>query len=217
MKLDAAELMRILSGGEGRQTEFKRGLPRDEKTARSLCAFANTRGGMLLIGVHDDGRVHGVPRPREVTACLQEICAHGIQPPLAVELLTVGLPEGDVVCCSVPFSKARPHAVLRARGEPEIVVRVGSSNRVATGASLRALREGRSPRKRLGALERQVLAWVGERDRKARDPGGDATVKAFAQARNVGVQRARRTFVQLERDGHLVAHGFGAQRVYALA
>jgi hypothetical protein len=220
MNLDADQLLEILKRGEGRQSEFKRGLPRDEKTARTLAAFANTRGGMLFVGVHDDGRVHGVPRPREVTARLREICAHGIEPPLAVELRTVELADGAVVCCSVPLSGARPHAVLHARGEPEVVVRVGASNRLATGASLRALREDRTSRKSLGPLEKQVLAWVGERNRRAkgsRQPGGDATVKAFAQARNVGVQRARRAFVQLERDGHLVAHGFGAQRVYALA
>ena len=39
----------------------------------------------------------------------------------------------------------------------------------------------------------------------------------FARANNVGVQRARRAFVHLEREGYLVAHGEGASRVYTLA
>ena len=97
MNLDAAQLTDILRAGEGRQSEFKRGLPRDDKTARSLCAFANTRGGMLFIGVLDDGRIFGVPHPQEVSQHLREIAAEIVQPPLALELRTVHLPVGPVV------------------------------------------------------------------------------------------------------------------------
>ena len=43
---------------------------------------------------------------------------------------------------------------------------------------------------------------------------GGVTIQAFARAHNVGLQRARRAFVALERNGRLVAHGFGARRVY---
>ena len=226
MNLDAQQLAEILSAGEGRQSEFKRGLPRDDKTARSLCAFANTRGGMLFIGVLDDGQACGVARPTEVTRRLRLIAAEVVRPPLAVELRTVQLPEGPVVCCSVPLSAGRPHAVLHPQGEQEIVVRVGASNRVASGASLRALREPRSSKQGLDPLERQVLEWVADRTRRSQRsgsggrgsgrPGGDATVRGFAQARNIGLQRARRAFTHLERDGHLVAHGFGAHRIYAI-
>jgi len=217
MNLDAEELARVLKLGEGRQSEFKRGLPRNDKTARTLCAFANTRGGMLFVGVLDDGKVIGVPRPREVVRRLREIGASTVEPPLSLEIRTVTLPAGRVVCCSVPLSSARPHAVLHPDDVREVVVRVGASNRAASGATLRSLRQPRARRRSLDPLEKQILEWVAERTRRSARPGGDATARGFAQARNVGVQRAQRTFVRLERDGLLVAHGFGAHRVYALA
>lgn len=50
-------LREVIAAGEGRQVEFKRGLPRDEKTARTLVAFANTRGGLLIVGVGDRGEL----------------------------------------------------------------------------------------------------------------------------------------------------------------
>ncbi len=217
MRFEPAAVRELLEAGEGRDVEFKRGLPRDEKTARTLCAFANTRGGILLVGVDDHGRVLGAGRSREVAGALRRIAAERLDPPLEVEVGIARLEEGPVVCCSVPLSRDRPHAVVQDGGEREIVVRVGSSNRAAQGATLRALRAPRGPRRSLDPLERRVLEWVGTHRSRNGRPGGDATVEGFARAQNIGRQRARRTFVELERAGRLVGHGLGPRRVFHLA
>lgn len=210
MNLEAAELARLIAGGEGKQLEFKRGLPRDAKVARTLCAFANTRGGLLLIGVGDHGERIGAPRPRETIERLRAVAARSIEPALAVQLGMLTLEGRRIVWCSVPISPARPHAVLGDEGEREIVARVGASNRRASGATLKAMLAQRVSGARLDDLQRQVLAWLAE----GPEP---ASVSAFARARNVGVQRARRAFVQLELAGRLVGHGTGARRLFALA
>ena len=208
MNLSADDVRTICAGGEGRQVEFKRGLPGPAKAARSLCAFANTRGGMLLVGVTDHGQVYGVEHARAVVASLRRFARDRVQPPLRVEVVSVAVGEEWVVCCSVPLSPERPHLLLHEDGKEELVVRAGSSNRRATGATLEALRRPRRA-KTPSPLERSVLAWVEGR--------ADATVARFAKAHNVGVQRARRAFVELERAGRLVAHGLGARRVYERA
>jgi hypothetical protein len=205
-----------IAEGEGKHVEFKRGLPRDEKTARTLCAFANTRGGMLLIGVGDRGEILGAPHPRRTLETLRSIAASRLEPPLAVELGSLVVEERPVVWCSVPLSPARPHAVVHDDATREIVVRAGSSNRVATGAALASLRVRASDKKSLAPLQRSVLAWVNAVNRGARDPGGAATVRAFAAAKNVGLQRARRAFTDLELAGRLIGHGAGARRVFSL-
>jgi hypothetical protein len=103
--------------------------------------------------------------------------------------------------------------VVGDAGEREIVARVGASNRRASGATLRAIEAQRSSAARLDALQRQVLAWI-----EVHTPAsGPATVAAFARARNVGLQRARRAFTQLELAGRLVGHGSGARREYGPA
>ena len=210
------EIAQLIAAGEGKSLEFKRGLPRDAKVARTLCAFANTRGGILLIGVGDRGEIVGAPRPRECAKKVREIAAERLEPPLTVQVGSVELEQRRIVWCSVPLSPARPHAALDDQGERVILVRAGSSNRAASGATLAVIQSQRAGGKSLDALQRSVLRWVERCNRAAREPGGAATVAAFAKANNVGLQRARRAFTQLELAGRLVGHGAGARRVYSL-
>lgn len=217
MDLSADDVAALALQGEGRKLEFKQGLPRDEKLARSLAAFANTRGGILLIGVGDRGEILGAPRPRDTLARLREIARDHVDPPLEVRAGIVSIGTRPIVWCSVALSASRPHAVLHEDGTREVVARVGSSNRAATGATLSAMNAPRGRRSGLDPLQRAVLAWVSERARADGRPDGDATVDGFARARNVGRQRARRAFTQLEVAGLLVAHGIGARRTYAPA
>jgi hypothetical protein len=151
-------------------------------------------------------------------ARLRDVCAQEIVPALAPQVRALQLDGQHVVCCAVAVSPARPHAVRSSEGggeSEEIVVRVGSSNRRAGGATLAALRVPR-PRAGLDPLQKRVLAWVEEHTHGAPQPGG-TSVRAFAKANNIGLQRARRAFVQLERAGRLVAHGRGADRRYGRA
>ncbi len=216
MILKLAELAEILREGEGARVEFKRGLPRPEKVARSLCSFANTRGGLFLVGVDDDGSVRGASDPRAATAEIRRVARELVLPPVEVRTQTLATEAGRVVVvCSVPLSRLRPHAALGADGADEIVVRVGSSNRVARGAALEALRFQRRGRSSLDELEQRILAWVG------REAGGErrargVTIEGFLRSHNIGKQRARRAFLHLEREGHLVGHGVGARRAYGL-
>lgn len=216
MQFTPENLRERIAAGEGKDLEFKRGLPRDEKAARTLCAFANTRGGILLVGIGDRGETLGAPHPRETVERLRTIALTRLQPPLAVQLGRVELDGLPVVWCSVPTSPTRPHAVLHDSGEREIVVRAGSSNRVASGAVLASIRAQRTRASGQDPLQRAVLEWVARVNQGGREPGGRATVQAFAKARNVGVQRARRAFTELELAGALIGHGHGTKRVFSL-
>ncbi len=216
MDLAPDDIAALAAEREGRKLEFKSGLPRDEKTARSLAAFANTRGGILLVGIGDRGEILGAPHARETLEHLRAIARDSVDPPLDVQSGIVTVSAKPIVWCSVPLSARRPHAVTYPDGTREIVARVGSSNRLATGATLAALKASRTAHTSLDPLQRAVLAWVAERARMSTRPDGDATIALFAKARNVGTQRARRAFTQLEMAGLLVAHGVGAKRTYAV-
>ncbi|MCB9915297.1 MAG: ATP-binding protein [Planctomycetes bacterium] len=214
MNLSPEELLELVAEGEGRDLEFKRGLPRDEKVARTLCAFANTRGGILLVGVLDKGGIHGVHQPRKVMADLRRVATELITPHLVLQTTLVRVDGKAVVAAQVPASALRPHAVLLGDDDHEVVVRVGSSNRLARGATLDALRRPRNGRGSSDPLQARALTWVDERSRRSDVPGGDATYPRFAAEYNLGLQRARRVFTRLEQEGLLVGHGRGKNRVY---
>lgn len=58
-------LYELIRQGEGLQLDFKFAINDSRKIAISLSAFANTRGGILLIGVKDNGRIAGVRSDEE--------------------------------------------------------------------------------------------------------------------------------------------------------
>ena len=210
MTLNVEELREAIRSGEGREVEFKRGLPSDYKVARSICAFANTRGGLLFIGVEDRGTLEGAPHPEATLRKLREIARLRVSPPLEPLLERVRIDGVELVVARVGASRQRPHGVLREKEPLEIVVRSGSSNRVASKATTAALRNARISRATLEPLERDVLEYVESLGDGL--PNGGATVQEFSRARNIGAQRARRAFMRLEREGFVLGIGVGAGR-----
>jgi len=59
-----AELLEILRNGENSGVDFKRDAVENHKLAKDLVAFANLSGGMVLLGVDDDGSVSGITRDK---------------------------------------------------------------------------------------------------------------------------------------------------------
>ncbi len=214
MHLTALEIMSSLAKGEGLRVEFKRLLPRDERAARTLCAFANTRGGLLLVGVTDRGRVHGVHHPTTVEERIRALALAWIEPQLNVELQIVDVHGPRIVACSVPYSRVRPHAVSSPDGKKQFLVRVGASNRVADGPTLSALRSSRRHRRGLSSIEESILEWVKRHGPTPKIPGGTATVARFSRLHNLSEARTRRLFVKLESLGLLVGHGGGRARIF---
>jgi hypothetical protein len=49
-----------IMAGESEKVEFKRQFPGSDKMAKEIAALANTAGGVVVIGVDDDGSVYGV-------------------------------------------------------------------------------------------------------------------------------------------------------------
>ena len=61
------DLLENLKRTEGKTLEFKRDLSSPGGVLRTLVAFANTAGGVLLLGVEDGSRqVRGVVAPLDV-------------------------------------------------------------------------------------------------------------------------------------------------------
>ena len=62
------ELIEKISLGEDATIEFKRTLPHRNSLADEIAAFANARGGMILIGVDDNREIVGIDRQELDTA-----------------------------------------------------------------------------------------------------------------------------------------------------
>ena len=93
----------LLALGEGSSVEFKRSLRSD--LGREICAFANAAGGVILLGVDDEGRVRGVEGHNRLKSQVQSV-ARSADPPISVELESMG----DVLAVRVPSQRGRPYS-----------------------------------------------------------------------------------------------------------
>ena len=56
------QLLEIIANGESSGVEFKRDVIVNHQLAKELVAFSNLTGGMVLLGVEDDGSISGLTR-----------------------------------------------------------------------------------------------------------------------------------------------------------
>jgi predicted HTH transcriptional regulator len=54
------KITRLIAGGESETLDFKQTISDASKIAKTLVAFANHKGGTLLIGVRDNGSISGI-------------------------------------------------------------------------------------------------------------------------------------------------------------
>ena len=93
----------LISQGEGLIVEFKeRYTPRIDQ---DIVAFANTRGGTLLLGVRDDGTVAGERLTNDLKAKINSL-TRNCKPAVAVTLLQVD----EVVAVVVPEGVEKPYS-----------------------------------------------------------------------------------------------------------
>ena len=106
--MNPEELRALISQGETLTVEFKsdQGPLPDADLIEAVVCLANGPGGVLLIGVEDDGTVIGLhPRHRTHPGALAAFVASRTVPPLTVEAVFVDLPEGSVAVLRVPTAR----------------------------------------------------------------------------------------------------------------
>src|SRR5271169_1663856 len=73
------ELLEIINNGENSGVEFKRDVLQNYDLAKELVAFSNFRGGIVLLGVEDDGSISGLTRP-DLEEWVMTTCRDKIRP-----------------------------------------------------------------------------------------------------------------------------------------
>ena len=103
------ELRKLVEHGEGPSLEFKRKAAYPDKIVRELIAFANARGGTLLVGIGDDGTLAGLKHPDDESHVILE-ALRKCNPPLAVQETFIAIgPSRYVIQYHVSESKNKPH------------------------------------------------------------------------------------------------------------
>jgi len=118
------ELKKLVGKGEGLTLEFKRKATYPEKIVREMIAFANTQGGILLVGIGDEGTIPGLKYPEDEAYLIKE-ALRKCNPALPVtESFILSAPSRTVIQYEVLDSKRKPHYYREADGTKSCYVRV---------------------------------------------------------------------------------------------
>ncbi len=108
--LDQNRLFELIRNGENSFVEFKDDAVANEKLAREITAFANHRGGYLLLGVGDGGEITGLGRVDNEERVMN-LCADLITPPLAISYYELTVDEKKVAIIEIETGHNKPYAV----------------------------------------------------------------------------------------------------------
>ncbi len=101
-------LQELIDQREGLKLDFKFEVSDLRKIARSIVAFANTDGGILLIGVKDNGRIAGVQSDEELYM-IQAAARMYCRPAVDFYFRPWKVGDKTVLEINIPRSPKRPH------------------------------------------------------------------------------------------------------------
>ena len=134
-------LVELLKRNEGKTLEFKRGLSSPEGILKCLVAFANTAGGIVVIGVEDGSKnVRVVPDVLGSEEKVASLVSDSIRPRLIPDIEVVPWRNLNVLAVQVYPSNTRPHYLERLGPEEGVFIRVGSTNRKAEAPQIEELK-----------------------------------------------------------------------------
>ena len=116
------DLQTLIKSGESETLEFKEKF--DDRTVESAVAFANAKGGMILIGVSDKGNITGVDVGKETLAKWANQVSDKTEPQLIPEIEVLEFEGKKVVAVKIPEYPIKPVSV---RGR--CFKRINNSNR----------------------------------------------------------------------------------------
>jgi len=201
------ELKELIEEGENLQCEFKLKFSTEEKIAKEMIAFANTKGGYLIFGIDDDKEIVGVESEKEIASLVTTTAKEYCVPPLEIKIDFIEVKGKEIVVVSIPESEQKPHRLQDYFDELDlnksvVTIRVNDKSVQASKEMIRILRSQSSNKAlikyTIGQNEKLVFEYLKHKER--------ITVKELSNLVNISERRASRTLVKMVRANLLIIH-----------
>lgn len=127
--MEALELLEIIELGEDSRHQFKQNITNVTSVSQELCAFANSKGGMLIIGVDDQGGITGLTGDdiRRLNQLISN-AATEVRNPINPITENIKIDDKVVLVVDVPKGKDKPYFA----NDGTIWVKSGANKRKVT-------------------------------------------------------------------------------------
>lgn len=187
--------------GEGTTLDFKKTITNNEKIAKSLVAFANNKGGQLLIGVADDGSIKGVKSEDEerymITKSAHQFCKPAIEP----EFEEIYIDDKLVLVVKIAESDTKPHYALDENKKWWVYYRVNDKSILASKIIVDVI-------KKSSKVNGQLITYT-EQEKKLFEHlnlEGRITLKQFSKLTRSSYRQAQKILVSLILSGVIKPH-----------
>ena len=201
------KILELMERGEGLNVEFKQRFSSYEKIAKEMIAFANTRGGFILIGVDDDKSLYGIESEKSDIELVKESAQKYCEPPVEIKVDHIEINEKDLLVIDVPESKKKPHRIQDYKKDldlnnTQVYVRINDKSVLASKEMIKIMQTQSSGK----LLEKYV---VGDQEKIVfdyLDKKEKINVKELSKYANISERRASRTLIKLTRANILLIH-----------
>lgn len=194
-------IKRLILEGENVSLDFKKTISSSEKIAKTLVAFANNRGGKLLIGVADDGHIKGVKSEDEekymITKAAHVYCKPAIEP----KFEEIYIDDKVVLVVDIPKSDTKPHYAMDEHQKWWVYFRVKDKSVLASKIIVDVLKESNNENGQLISYsdqEKKLLTYLAEH--------GRITLKEYSKLTKSAYKKAQKIIVSLILTGVILPH-----------
>lgn len=181
----------LIAEGEGLKLDFKFCISDSRKIARTLSAFANTEGGILLIGVRDNGSIAGVRSDEEIYM-IETASRLFCKPEIPVSVRSHTMEGKNILEVKVEKGSRRPYKAKSDDGKWISYSRQNDQNIVANRVLLDLWRKEK--------IGRGVMVTFTETENSLMDhlrKNENITLSAFRRMTGITNNRARQILVNL--------------------
>jgi predicted HTH transcriptional regulator len=198
--MNAKRIKELIAKGENLTTEFKQRFSSHKKIAKEIIAFANTKGGIILFGVNDNGKIYGVESEKETHELIKETIADYCEPTVSYKIDFTEYQGRELVVLSIYESENKPHRIQDYKEKldlntSEVFIRVNDKSLPASKELIKILQAEYSGKKlkkySVGNIEKTVFEYLAENDH--------ITVNKLKELANISNRRASRTLIKMVR------------------
>ncbi len=195
--MSPADLRNLIQTGEGMYLEFKKTTPSVEKIAREISAFANSKGGTILIGVDDRKNITGISAYFEEEYVLHKAAYECCVPEVPIQIELVHSGNQDVMVVRVPEAEKKP-VYNKSKKKRLVFVRRDDESVLASDEQVEILKNTYADEGvtfEYGKNEQMLFRYLNEY--------GEITVLKYSQLVNVTTYRASKILINLVSAGVL--------------
>lgn len=127
--MEIQQIKEIILHGENQEVEFKQSFHSSQDVSKVICGFANTQGGILLLGVNDAGHVVGVSEKLDIIQQNISAANQSLSPVPLIQVETHILDTKSIIAVIIQKSPDTSYHTFQGA----VYVRIGSTTKRIEG------------------------------------------------------------------------------------